>query len=119
MEAMFSHNIRNCIDIFGYHPYANAHQFIPVQDYLQTHLKRLGTDIPVWYTEYGTTQNDERAKALETIFSQTNQLNAQFWFLDHDFGIFQDRYGLVDYFGHQKPEYDLFKKLLQRSQTQQ
>lgn len=117
MQAMFSHGISDCIDIFGYHPYANAHQFLLVQDYLQLYLDRLGAHIPVWYTEYGTTDNGMRKIALTTVFSQSNKLNAQFWFLDRDFGIFSDTYGLLDYFGNPKPDYEMFKHMMQKSKT--
>lgn len=98
--------VADCFDIIGYHPYANLQAATEIQDRLARAFGK-----PVWFTEYGTTDNDARTGIMTGMFAQKQQLNALFWFIDRDFGLFSDTYGLVDYLGHPKPDYALFKRL--------
>lgn len=105
LTALLKQDIKGCIDIVGYHPYASI-QGLAEQ---QRQLEALA-GIPVWFTEFGSTDNDARAGLLESVFSQIGTINAFFWFLDRDVGIFNEPWGLVDYFNNPKPDFEIFRK---------
>lgn len=106
LQQLMEQGVASCFDIVGYHPYANAGHFAEVQQ----RLERLSGK-PVWMTEYGTTDNNQREALLRQAFAELPRINALFWFVDRDFGLFSDTYGLRDYLGHAKPAYQLFQKL--------
>ena len=106
LRRIRSYGVDKCVDIIGYHPYANEGTFVQTQRQLEGIAEK-----PVWFTEYGTVDNRARGGLLTSTFSIMPELNAVFWFIDRDFGIFSDTYGLVDYFGVPKSDYALFQSL--------
>lgn len=120
MQEMFSHDISDCIDVLGYHPYEYHNRLVEVQNIIQNFLKQnKAGEMPIWYTEYGVTENWKRAEYVSEIFSVRNNVNAMFLFTDQDFGVFDNTYGLIDYFGTPKKEYNLFKSYIQKAHLQQ
>lgn len=105
-QEVLKQDVADCFDVVGYHPYEDLGHFAKRQQELERE-----TGKPVWMTEYGTTDNRQRADILRQTFAELPNLNGLFWYLDRDFGIFSETYGLADYFGHPKPDYRLFKHL--------
>lgn len=112
MRAVFAQDIANCIDVFAYHPYGAEGRLLETQINIENLLASLKVKLPVWFTEYGTNINADRARLLKNTFAETNKIHALFWFSDRDLNRLQDQYGLVTYAGKVKPDYALFKQLL-------
>jgi aryl-phospho-beta-D-glucosidase BglC (GH1 family) len=111
--AVFSQGSPDCVDIIGYHPYGAEGRLVKTQNTISHHLESIGVfGKPVWFTEYGTDRNSDRERLIKATFAEKQNLNAIFWFADRDINRWQNRYGLVTYDGEKKPEYPLFKQML-------
>jgi len=118
MAEALKYDIAPCFDIFGYHPYGHDDQLLAAQKSIEDSLRRSDlSDKPVWFTEYGTTNNKDRKNRLNSTFKEAKDLNAIFWFLNQDFGVINNTYGLVDFFGKRKPDFFLFKNLVKQHQS--
>lgn len=109
---------RECFDVLGLHPYGAEGRLEKLQQDAYKFLRLMQDEKkPVWFTEYGTDRNGDRARLLRSTFAEAAQLDALFWFNERDIHRWDDTYGVVTYDYVAKPEYVLFKQLLVRDSS--
>lgn len=103
----------NCYDALGLHFYGQQGRFAAVLNNAATLFKEeKRPNKPIWNTEFGTTENAQRASLLASLAVEKSLLPISFFFTERDFGIFTDSYGLRNKDGSAKPDYELFKRLM-------
>lgn len=102
-----------CYDALGLHPYGQQGRFAIVQRNVATLLEQeQRPPKPVWFTEYGTDRDDERAQLLSALASERSTSPITFFFTERDFGEWGiGSYGLRRSDGTAKPDYFAFKRL--------
>lgn len=101
-----------CYDALGLHPYGQKGRFAAVQRNVATLLEQEKRPLkPVWFTEYGTDQNSERAELLTSLAAEKSSSPITFFFNERDIGRFTDKYGLRRKDGSAKDDYNTFKQL--------
>ena len=105
LSAIVKNTPNDCYDVIGLHPYGEA-------DHLGRILQngKALTNKPFWFTELGAAP-EQQENILRQIFAQRDQIGLLFWFTDRDWGRFGEHYGLMDYKGHRRQSYDVFKTL--------
>ena len=111
LEKMYSYGLKNCFDIFSYHPYGKAGQFKETAEEYRKIMSKYGDENkPIWFNELGTTDEPQNI-ILQKAFDERREVQAVFWFSLVDLDKIKDLYGLVDYGSYtKKPVYDIFKK---------
>ena len=100
----------NCFDIAAYHPYGLPEQFhVSAEKYRGLMTVQGITGRPLWFNEYGTTEDNERAELIVKAFAHSNAADAFFWFTLRDLAPIGENYGVLDYQYTQKPEYQTLK----------
>ncbi len=118
LRALYGTGHARCFDILGLHPYGRENRLIETLHNAQGLMQEMGdAGKPVWFTEYGTARDSDRARLIHATFAETAQLTALFWFNERDIHRFTDRYGLVDYDYVPKAETALFRQRLTLHET--
>lgn len=113
LRALYASGVAQCFDVLGLHPYGREGQLIKTLHNAQVFLATMHDAAkPVWFTEYGTDSNADRARLIDATFAEAPALTALFWFNERDIHRYTDRYGLVDYDYQRKPETALFQQRL-------
>jgi hypothetical protein len=103
----------DCYDALGLHPYGQQGRFAAVQNNAATLFQQEARPgKPVWFTEYGTDQNGERARLIQLLGADSPSVPITFFFAERDIGRFSDTYGLRRHDGSAKPGYLQFKQLI-------
>jgi hypothetical protein len=96
-------------DAFSVHPYSWFGQLRQAQNNVRQYLLTKGHDKPVWMSEMGHNQDNDRALRMNQVFAEVPYLDAFFWFCEQDFKLFGYNYGSVEYWGTKKPDYPTLK----------
>ena len=101
-----------CYDAIGLHPYGLEGKFAAVNANAATLLKQENKPPkPVWFTEYGTSDNSQRTNLIRILATEKNAVPLTIFFTEKDIGQFSDSYGLRYKNGKEKPDSNEFKKL--------
>lgn len=104
-----------CYDALALHPYSQMGRFAAVQRNAATLFQQEKRPIkPVWFTEYGTALNSQRAALLTSLAAEKANIPITFFFVERDLGQFTDQYGLRRKDGSAKADYRAFKQLITR-----
>ncbi len=103
----------DCYDALGLHPYGQQGRFAAVQNNVTTLFQQEDRPRkPVWFTEYGTDQNGERAQLIRQLGVEASSVPITFFFAERDIGRLSDTYGLRRHDGSAKPDYLQFKQIV-------
>jgi len=113
-KHMYEFVAADCFDIFSFHPYGRGERLVAVQTQWETYLAELGdSGKPVWFAEFGTSDEETTATVLRQLDGQMDELNAVIWFSLRDLKPTGWNFGLVEHDWQKKPAYDQFKKIVQ------
>jgi hypothetical protein len=102
----------NCMDGFGLHPYHQSGRFAAVQrNAAMLFQQETGQSKPVWFTEFGTDSDAHRGAILASLALEKSAAPITIWFNDRDIGRFSSTYGLREYDGTKKTDFNAFKQL--------
>ena len=115
LKKIYALGAKNCFDVVAFHPYAYENKFFQAAASLRAITTSYGdASKPIWFNEYGTTDNARRATVLNEAQQQKTAVNALFWYTLIDYSNTSDgSWGVVDMNYTKKPEYYLLKTLLQ------
>lgn len=104
-----------CVDALGLHPYGQQGRFATIQKNLAILLAQENAPpMPIWFTEYGTNQDSQRADLIIGLRREKSAAPITFFFAERDFGGWiTESYGLRTKDGETKESYSLFKLLNQ------
>lgn len=106
----------NCFDIAAYHPYGLPGQFQKTAEKYRSIMSAQGIiGRPLWFNEYGTTEDAGRAKLISAAFTERSAADAFFWFTLRDLALFGENYGVLEYNYARKPEYWLLRDAFTKS----
>lgn len=115
LQAVYDVLDKRCFDILGLHPYGREGRLARTLEDARVFLRQRGDDgKPIWFTEYGTDHDRDRARLLESAFREIGQLEALFFFSERDFNRPYGTFGLVGWTYEKKQDFDCFKQLLQK-----
>lgn len=123
MGALYGLGVRECFDVFAFHPYGYQGQFPAARARIDAILAAHGDDKPVWFNEYGWTDyvamNMRRNGTAATnpmmmAFSQRGAADALFWFAGADYSARwgTPTFGLASYYLTRRPSFDTFRFLV-------
>lgn len=102
----------NCYDSLAAHPYGFNSRFAEVRRNVAAVLAQENRPPkPLWLSEYGSPDNDQRAMLLESLVTDRMHSPITFFFTEKDIGKFTNTYGLMTRDGQPKSDYFLFKRL--------
>ncbi len=102
----------DCYDSVGLHPYGSQGQFANVRRNLAMLLAQEQLlPKPIWFTEYGTADDPQRAALLNALVTDKESGAITFFFTERDLGTFTETYGLRRKDGAAKSDYYLFRQL--------
>lgn len=115
LRTMYGYGVRDCFDVFAYHPYGDVGNFKSTSREFRTIMsEHRDATKSIWFNEIGTNENSQRDNILQSVFSERNEVDAVFWFNLVDLNKDSDLYGLVKHGTYEKRSvYDTFKKLIQ------
>ncbi len=114
LDVLYRGGVSACFDIVAFHPYGYETKFAAAYKLIHdVFVKNGDAGVPVWFNEYGTTDDSRREAVLRDAMTQRNIPDALFWFSLVDYNQSDGHYGLIRGDGTQKPEYAVFKTLLQ------
>lgn len=114
IDALYAHGIGDCYDIFSYHPYGQAERLIEVQSELESILAGYGDETkPVWFGEFGTSDDELRADILAAVERQLPELDGMVWFSLRDLKRFGWDFGLMEYDWTKKDDFERFERLVE------
>jgi len=103
----------DCYDALGLHPYGQQGRFAAVQSNVVALFRQENRPRkPVWFTEYGTDQNGERAELVRRLGVEASSVPITFFFAERDIGRLSETYGLRRQDGSAKPDYVQFKQVV-------
>lgn len=114
LDGLYKEDGGRCFDIFAFHPYGFDGRFEGVKKELENQMKLRGdSGKPIWFNEYGTSDNNLRKDLLNILRDEIKVAPAFFWFSVKDFSL-EDPYGLITAdFRKKEPDYSLFKALVE------
>jgi hypothetical protein len=103
----------SCYDALGLHPYGQQGRFDKVRRNVAMLMdQEKSSQKPIWFTEYGTDQDTQRAGLIESLRYERTAVPITFIFAERDLGRwFTDSYGLRRKDGSPKADYEAFKRL--------
>lgn len=114
LRRVYALGAKDCFDVIAFHPYAYGTNFAGAMVPLRWIAQQYGdAGKPVWFNEYGTTENPYRATALQNTINQKSIPDALFWYTLVDYNNTDGTWGVVRTDGTMKPEYPLLQQLLQ------
>lgn len=129
MDILYSYGIKDCFDVFAYHPYGYQNRLPEARARVDRILKAHGdTGKPVWFNEYGWTEqramdmakNDTAAtNPMMAIFSQRHSADALFWFAAKDYSsrLGTPAFGLADFNLRKRPSFETFRRLVDETKA--
>lgn len=127
MDALYAYGIKDCFDVFAYHPYGYQNKLPEARARVDRILAAHGdTGKPVWFNEYGWTEqramdmtrNDAAStNPMLAVFSQRDSADALFWFAAKDYSRRPGTpaFGLADFDLNKRPSFDTFRRLVEES----
>jgi hypothetical protein len=113
IDALYQHLAPDCFDVFSYHPYGQGARLVELQAELRAQLARNGdAGKPIWFGEFGTSDQEYRAPTLAQVRSQLSELDGLVWFSLRDLKPVGWNFGLVEYDWEARPEYEQFKTIV-------
>lgn len=114
LEILYGAIGRECFDVLAFHPYGQMHHLPDLTQKIRTIMMRHEDGAkPIWFNEYGTGDDEERAALLKLLAEQIGTLDGFIWFSLRDLKRSGWHFGLVDYNWQKKPDYEQFKKIYQ------
>ncbi len=124
MEVLDGYGATGCFDVFAYHPYGYQNQFGEARARVQDTLDDIGRpDLPVWFDEYGWTDQDSMDLAVNptpadnpmlATFADKDVADALFWFSARDYSsrASAPTFGLADADLVKRPSFTTFQTAL-------
>ncbi|MEZ4320777.1 MAG: cellulase family glycosylhydrolase [Myxococcota bacterium] len=121
MDVLYGYGARDCFDVFAFHPYGYQNAFGDARDRVQDVLDAGDdADKPVWFDEYGWTDQDAMDLAVNdtpetnpmlAVFDQKDVADALFWFSAKDYSsrVGAPTFGLADYDLVKRPSFFTFQ----------
>lgn len=112
LEGLYQTVGSKCFDVYAFHPYGSLHKLPVLSAQIREIMARYGDGKkPIWYNEFGTGDDSERAELLKILSNQINDVDGFIWFTLHDWSRFGWNYGLLEYNWEKKSDYDFFKEI--------
>ena len=113
LTALYTAGAKSSFDVMAFHPYGWDNRFGQLATSIDQFMGQYGDAAkPIWYDEYGTTDQSKQISMLQSAWAQRNTVDALFWFSLKDINATDQRYGLVDSNYKPKPIYSVFKELM-------
>lgn len=114
LDVLYRGGVSACFDIVALHPYGFEGKFADAYKLIHdVFVKNGDAGVPIWFNEYGTTDESRREAVLRDAMAQRTIPDALFWFSLVDYNQSDGHYGLIRGDGTEKPAYAVFKTLLQ------
>ncbi len=110
LQSLYDLGSMKCFDMIWFHPYGFENRLTELKKTIQDiSIKNKDIGKPIWFTEFGTTDEKNKQALLSNILKEVNTTDAFFWFSIKDFSPINNFYGLVDFFNNKKEIYNFFK----------
>jgi hypothetical protein len=114
LEMLYQYDVNACFDIFAFHPYGNIEKLQIIKSSWNEFLVSRGFETkPIWFNEFGTTENRDRVHLINEVFSRQDEWDAFFWFSLRDLKRWGWNFGLVEYSWSRKEGFEEMKKHIQ------
>lgn len=125
MDVLYGYGAADCFDVFAFHPYGYQNDFPAARARVQEVLDAWGDgDKPVWFDEYGWTDQDAMdlnvnatvaTNPMLAAFDQKDVADGFFWFSAKDYSsrLGAPTFGLADYDLNRRPSFDTFRSLME------
>lgn len=114
LEDIYALGAKECFDVIAFHPYAYSNNFSGAMSELRKIASKSGDGLkPIWFDEYGTTDNEHRLQIASATIAQKNIPDGLFWYTFIDYSASKyDSWGFLKADGSKKAEYGLLHELL-------
>lgn len=124
MAVLHGYDAHDCFDVMAFHPYGYQNRFPEAREDVRDVMEAGGdADKPVWFDEYGWTDQDSMDLAVNdtvatnpmmAVFDQKDVADALFWFSAKDYSSRPSTptFGLADFDLVRRPSFTTFQTLV-------
>lgn len=118
LHEIYQQTSKNCFDIVSIHPYGRSKKLVEtLAEYRTITTKYNDAEKPIWFGEFGTSDDSIMLETLQDTLRQVNELDGLIWFSLRDLKPYGWNFGLVEYDGTKKPAFYEFKAYLKNEDT--
>lgn len=124
MDVLYGYGAADCFDVFAFHPYGYQNDFATARERVQDVLEGWEVpETPVWFNEYGWTDQDAMDLAVNptaetnpmlAAFAQSEVADGFFWFSAKDYSsrAGTPTFGLADFDLNRRPSFTTFQSVM-------